>query len=182
MTEKEAKVRAQAKEAVEKLKEKLKSATEGEAASKARVAELEGALSGVGSESAQDLDLLRRHLAESSASGIELQAQLSEMTEKEAKVRAQAKEAVEKLKEAASKARVAELESALQSSDSTLSQQVEALTREISQLRSSSSDHEGSSDFFVAFICIQKFFLLILFQLLWSNLLLIWMLCLEKYF
>jgi O-phosphoseryl-tRNA(Cys) synthetase len=113
------------------------------------------------------------------------------MTEKEAKVRAQAKEAVEKLKEklksategeAASKARVAELESALQSSDSTLSQQVEALTREISQLRSSSSDHEGSSDFFVAFICIQKFFLLILFQLLWSNLLLIWMLCLEKYF
>ncbi len=48
MTEKEAKVRSQAKEAVERLRERLKGVTESEAALKARVAELEAALAGAG--------------------------------------------------------------------------------------------------------------------------------------
>jgi chromosome segregation ATPase len=71
MTEKEAKVRSQAKEAVEKLKEKLKSVTESEAASKARVAELESAIAGVGSETTQQLDTLRKELTDSESASSE---------------------------------------------------------------------------------------------------------------
>ena len=134
MAEKEETALSQAKEAFEELQEKLRGATDNEVALKARVAELENALAGAGSDSAQQLEALGKDLAESSALRLEMQAQLAEMTEKEAKVRSQAKEAVGKLQEkvkavmeseAASAARVAELESALQGSDLQSSKQIE---------------------------------------------------------
>jgi predicted nucleic acid-binding Zn-ribbon protein len=126
----------------------LASTQQSEAALKARVAELESAIGSAGSESSQQLEALRKELTDTCKSRDELQAQLTELTEKEAKVRAQAKEAVaqlrEKLKSATEsevvlKARVAELESALHSSDSDSSQQLESLRREIAELHSAAA-------------------------------------------
>jgi len=140
--------------------------TESEAASKARVAELESALAGAGSETTQQLDTLQKELAASSSVRDQLQTQLSEMTEKEAKVRAQAKEAVEKLKEklksvteseAASKARVAELENAvlqqssgdsgseLESQIVQLRQQLQVVTSSEYELKAQISAFEAAS-------------------------------------
>jgi chromosome segregation ATPase len=81
------KVRSQAKEAAEMLREKLKAVVESEA--KERVAELESALAGAEQASTQ------QHKEELKSA----QAQLSKMAEKEHKLRSQAKEAVEMLRE-----------------------------------------------------------------------------------
>ena len=111
-TSQEAHVRSQTKELVEKLRTKLQAVTESEAVGKARVAELESALAGVGSETTLQLDSLRKELAESEASCGEYMQRCDIAQAKLHEVQAEMQSA-----SSASSVHVAELEAKLKEAD-----------------------------------------------------------------